>query len=188
MRAQTETLIMKKKRAFMPHPGPLIFTALAARHTPGVYMEEHSSLQFSSDRDGERTHLQWKGQFFSRAKFFGLAVPQLLQLRQFGLDRYDVGDRGNGIVLRALKAGVVPRVAAVGGRQGAAADEHAPRTPREPAALPANHEEVQRFVTRQAPVRAVRRYSPSTCATRPRGRACGAGGGKSVGTKRLGEM
>ena len=33
----------------MPHLGPLIFTALAARHTPGVYMEEYSSVQFSSD-------------------------------------------------------------------------------------------------------------------------------------------
>jgi len=33
----------------MPHPGLLIFTTLAARHTPGVYMEEYCSVQFSSD-------------------------------------------------------------------------------------------------------------------------------------------
>jgi hypothetical protein len=42
------TGIMKKKKIFTPHPGPLIFTALAARHTLGVYMEEYSSVQFSS--------------------------------------------------------------------------------------------------------------------------------------------
>jgi len=50
MRAQTDALesFKKKKKTLMPIPGPLIFTALAARHPPCVYMEEYSSVQFSS--------------------------------------------------------------------------------------------------------------------------------------------
>ena len=41
----------------MPLPGPLIFTSFAAQHTPGVYMEDCSSVQFRGSIQEETFNL-----------------------------------------------------------------------------------------------------------------------------------